>query len=78
MQGQVRKLSAEQLSSLLQARINITRAAAVRRVTGNIFEFALLLATRAGIGRRGGGEQKAAAPAFPVGETAARAEGGGG
>ena len=66
------------LSSLLQTRIDITRSAAFRGIAGNIFKFALLLASGTGIGRRGCTEQKAAAPAFPVGETAARAEGSGG
>jgi hypothetical protein len=60
---------------MLQAGINITRAAALRCIAGNIFEFAVLLAARAGIGRGGCGEQEAAAAAFPVGEPATRAEG---
>ena len=59
---------------MLQAGINITRAAALRCIAGNIFELAVLLAARAGIGRDGGREQKTATTTFPVGEAAVRAK----
>ena len=56
--------------------IDIAGATAVRGIAGNILEFAILLATRASVRRGGGRQQKAAAPAFPVGQTATGTESG--
>ena len=60
----------------LKAWIDIAGATAVRGIAGYILEFAFLMTARAGVRRGGGRQQKAAAPAFPVGQAATGTESG--
>ena len=57
----------------LEPWINISRAAAFRCVAGNIFKLALFLAAGTGIRSCRSRDQKAAVTAFPVSQSAARA-----
>ncbi len=50
--------------------INISRAAALRGIAGNILEFTFLLAARTGIWAHRSCYQKTTVAAFPVGQSA--------